>query len=241
MTRGENERRNSAVQIQGEFDAEDFGSRDKPDALARDCGRCHADAVGRNCASCRSDDSDQSDGVAGGEGCDRRHDHAGSPRRWRWWRRTWWRWRLPRRRWRLPWWRRTFRRLPWRWFSWRWLPRRAGLSRRRLSLRRISSLWWLSPLLLRASPLPSALLRRLLSLLQSSAALPDHLDLLRPAPHLPLASLASLAQSVPLLVMRASLVMPGLVPGIHGLSMQVQERGWPGRLARRRASRFCRP
>jgi len=38
----------------------------------------------------------------------------------------------------------------------------------------------------------------------------------------------------------AKLVMPGLVPGIHVLAAFKQERrGWPGRLARRRASRFC--
>ena len=95
-------RRNAAVQIQGEFHAADLGCSDKPDTLARACGCCHADAVGRDCTTCRSDDSDQSDAVAGGEGCKRRHDHAGSPRWRRWW--TWWR-------------------LPWRWrFSWWWFP-----------------------------------------------------------------------------------------------------------------------
>jgi hypothetical protein len=36
------------------------------------------------------------------------------------------------------------------------------------------------------------------------------------------------------------LVIPGLVPGIHVLVAVKQERrGWPGHLARRRASRFC--
>ena len=36
------------------------------------------------------------------------------------------------------------------------------------------------------------------------------------------------------------LVMPGLVPGIHVFTPIEQERrGWPGRQARRRASRFC--
>jgi hypothetical protein len=35
------------------------------------------------------------------------------------------------------------------------------------------------------------------------------------------------------------LVMAGLVPGIHVLAALKQERrGWPGHLARRRASRF---
>jgi hypothetical protein len=35
-------------------------------------------------------------------------------------------------------------------------------------------------------------------------------------------------------------VMPGLVPGIDVLSSLKQKRcGWPGHLARRRASRFC--
>jgi hypothetical protein len=34
--------------------------------------------------------------------------------------------------------------------------------------------------------------------------------------------------------------MPGLVPGIHVLAaLEKERRGWPGRLARRRASRFC--
>jgi len=35
-------------------------------------------------------------------------------------------------------------------------------------------------------------------------------------------------------------VMPGLVPDIHVFAFSRQERrGWPGHLARRRASRFC--
>jgi ribosome-binding factor A len=34
--------------------------------------------------------------------------------------------------------------------------------------------------------------------------------------------------------------MPGLVPGIHDLKRhQLERRGWPGHLARRRTSRFC--
>src|SRR3954469_14734707 len=226
MTRAGSERRNSAVQSQGEVDAENIGSQGKPDALARDCGCCDADAVGRDHASCRGDDPDQSDGVACGEGRKWRCD-PGSPRRrrrWTWWWRSsrrrarWggrargrgaWGWRswrrLPRGR-RLPRWRRAYRWLPRRWFPRGWLPRRARLSWRRLSLRRssplrrrrIPSLRHLSPRLLRPSPFPPALLWRLLSLLQPSAPLPGHLDLLRPAPRLPL---ASLAPSVPLLVM----------------------------------------
>src|SRR6185295_5723588 len=82
-------------------------------------------------------------------------------------------------------WRRSRRRISWRWRRFSWLPWRR-LSRRR---DRPAGLCRPSRAFSRPSFLPAAILRRLLPILLRPA-LPRDLDTLRPAPHLPLASLA---------------------------------------------------